>query len=361
MDGVGIPFEHTKMRKSRFAYNLHNIVHVASNVRIGLWDYFRSRDSVGGPELDIEWSGDVPAPSASAKKLRNFAYEPDSDLAIFRENWLGLSMTLAVRNLSSNKLKIQLMVREKRGWLAPVRPPRLGIDYLLRVLLHLVLIQKGHTMTHAACLQAKESGKGLMIAAPSFSGKTSTTITLARSGFFNYLSDDITIVDGQGKALAYPTPVNASRDLIRRNGLALDWRSSLRLSVKAALSRIAPEPLVYPRTMIPVTDRLPVARSTTIDSFCLLVPGSASVEETSEEEMLKNLLLLNRGEFFFFEHPFTVEYAYMNQAFPMQRFEMRHEEILRDAVGASSRHVIVRAASANEFAEVIRREIGKIF
>jgi hypothetical protein len=344
---------------SRFAYNLHDVLNVASNVRIGLWEYFQTPKAATKPDLEIEWSGSIPVPQSSARELRNFIYEPDSDTAVFQENWLGLSMAFAVANLSSSKLKTHVTIREKRGWLAPVRPPRLGIDYLLRVLLHVLLIEKGYTITHAACLQDRESGKGLLIAAPAFSGKTSTAIALACSGAFNYLSDDMTIIDSNRSAFAYPTPVNASVKLVRTHGLA-GGRRMITLSAKQILSRIVPEPLMYPRTMLQVAARVPISRTTMIDSICLLMPGSPAVAEVSKERALEELVLLNRGEFLFFEHPFILDYAYLNQAFPLQELERKHEDTLRKVVETSSKQWIVRASRANDFAEVIRRNLHSI-
>lgn len=75
---------------------------------------------------------------------------------------------------------------------------------VLEPFLYYRLPTKGATLVHGSVVERE--GKGLLIAGTGHIGKTSLSLYFAGKGLL-YLGDDLTIVNSQGFALAYPEPV----------------------------------------------------------------------------------------------------------------------------------------------------------
>ena len=75
-------------------------------------------------------------------------------------------------------------------------------------LLRLLLASKGYILLHSACLC--EKGNGYLISAPPDTGKTTTILKCIRDKGFQFLSDDMTIVDRFGRLFSFPKPMTIS-------------------------------------------------------------------------------------------------------------------------------------------------------
>lgn len=76
-------------------------------------------------------------------------------------------------------------------------------------LLRFLFVSKGHVLLHSACLSTPQGG--LLISAPPDTGKTTTILKLVlQSPEFLFLSDDMTILDPEGKAYCFPKPPTIS-------------------------------------------------------------------------------------------------------------------------------------------------------
>jgi hypothetical protein len=87
-------------------------------------------------------------------------------------------------------------------------------------------------LLHSACLDF--DGHGVLLSALTDTGKTGTVLKLLREHGGRFLSDDMTIIDGKGRALCYPKPLTISQHTLRAvNAGDLSAREWRRLRVQS--------------------------------------------------------------------------------------------------------------------------------
>jgi hypothetical protein len=91
--------------------------------------------------------------------------------------------------------------------------PHVVYTNIVEALLRFLLVSKGYVLLHSAAI-ADEHGSTLL-SAQTDTGKTSTVITLVRTGEYRFLSDDMTIVGPHGEAISYPKPMTLSFHTMR--------------------------------------------------------------------------------------------------------------------------------------------------
>lgn len=96
-------------------------------------------------------------------------------------------------------------------WLA--RSPHVVYTNIVEALLRFVLVSKGYMLLHSACITV--DGRNVMLSAKTDTGKTGTILRLLRERGGEFLSDDMTILDGNGQALCYPKPLTISAHTLR--------------------------------------------------------------------------------------------------------------------------------------------------
>lgn len=160
-------------------YDIHGIVRVDSEAKPAslagpLPPIFISGRGDGSADLNI-YTGDFTYHGSG-----DFYYEGPVKLGIFKSKFLlrGLEGKTEFRLLSPRYRIFGEFRRE--------------IKRLIFEILELKLLQKGHTMIHAACVE--KSGKGVVLIGLPNTGKTFTTIKLVRDYGFNFMSDDMAIL-----------------------------------------------------------------------------------------------------------------------------------------------------------------------
>jgi dolichol-phosphate mannosyltransferase len=88
------------------------------------------------------------------------------------------------------------------------RSPHVLYTNVVEALLRFVLTSRGFVLLHSACLVA--NGQAVLLSAQTDTGKTSTVIRLVREHGYEFLSDDMTIISPDGRALCYPKPMTLS-------------------------------------------------------------------------------------------------------------------------------------------------------
>jgi hypothetical protein len=88
------------------------------------------------------------------------------------------------------------------------RSPHVLYTNVVEALLRFVLASRGYVLLHSACLVA--NGQAVLLSAQTDTGKTSTVIRLVRDHGYEFLSDDMTIISADGRALCYPKPMTLS-------------------------------------------------------------------------------------------------------------------------------------------------------
>jgi len=76
-----------------------------------------------------------------------------------------------------------------------------------------VMVSRGHMLVHAACVEF--NGTGIMLSAFTDTGKTGTILRLVREHGCRFLSDDMTLIDADGRAWCFPKPLTISAHTLR--------------------------------------------------------------------------------------------------------------------------------------------------
>jgi hypothetical protein len=193
--------------------------------------------------------------------------------------------------------------------IAPLGPlpddPGRAVFYLLIVALTPILQRLGLYGLHAAALVPDGGGDGLLIAAPSGSGKTTTTLTLVRHGWTPVSDDALLLRTGGGasgqavEALAFrrdvclrpeaagPFPEILSRDWPRSPSDPTKWRVDVGEAFGAAVAdACVPRLLLVPEITEAAESRLvPLERAASLQHLaaCSAIRLSADPADTTRQ------------------------------------------------------------------------------
>ena len=188
------PFRHT--------YDVHGILTVASDGQLPELEFFRvPPTALPGPYPDIVIrKGKVGRP-----RLRPCLTRHTVNPGVRWEEHFG--------RFSGNfsiDFGEQIQVTATGGLLAS---PHVLYTNVIEALLRFVFVDRGYMLLHSACLDM--DGQGIMLSARTDTGKTGTILTLLRDTTGQFLSDDMTIIDGAGVALCFPKPLTISHHTLR--------------------------------------------------------------------------------------------------------------------------------------------------
>jgi putative flippase GtrA len=93
------------------------------------------------------------------------------------------------------------------------RSPHVVYTNIVEALLRFVMVSRGRMLLHSACVQL--DGVGVMLSALTDTGKTATVLRLLREHGGRFLSDDMTIVTPDGRAMCFPKPLTISAHTLR--------------------------------------------------------------------------------------------------------------------------------------------------
>lgn len=114
------------------------------------------------------------------------------------------------------------------------RSPHVLYTNVVEALLRFVLVARGHVLLHSASLIV--DGKAALLSAQTDTGKTSTVIRLVREYGYHFLSDDMTIIAPDGRAICYPKPMTLSYHTMSAiAGVTLSRRRRAALAVQSRL------------------------------------------------------------------------------------------------------------------------------
>jgi putative flippase GtrA len=114
------------------------------------------------------------------------------------------------------------------------RSPHVLYTNVVEALLRFVLVARGHVLLHSASLVV--DGKAALLSAQTDTGKTSTVIRLVRERGYHFLSDDMTIIAPDGRAICYPKPMTLSYHTMSAiAGVSLSRRQRLALALQSRL------------------------------------------------------------------------------------------------------------------------------
>ena len=184
------------------------------------------------------------------------------------------------------------------------RSPHVVYTNVVEALLRFVLVSRGCLLLHSATIEL--DGHGVMLTARTDTGKTSTILRLLRERQGGFLSDDMTIVEPDGRAYCYPKPLTISAHTVQAIAQHTLTRSEqLKLAVQSrvhskqgrlvgsrlgelnlpimALNATTQAVIPPPKYMV---DRLVSTRylaSTSVRELFVIARGAAGLEELDHE------------------------------------------------------------------------------
>jgi dolichol-phosphate mannosyltransferase len=93
------------------------------------------------------------------------------------------------------------------------RSPHVLYTNVIEALLRFQSVSRGFILLHSACMEL--DGHGYLLSARTDTGKTGTVLRMLRDYGAKFLSDDMTIVDGNGRAYCFPKPLTISHHTLR--------------------------------------------------------------------------------------------------------------------------------------------------
>ena len=191
------------------------------------------------------------------------------------------------------------------------RSPHVLYTNVIEALLRFLLVSRGYVLLHSACIAM--NGRATLLSAQTDTGKTSTVIELVRDHGFEFLSDDMTILAPDGRAICYPKPMTLSfhtmrsirgDELRRREKAALAVQSRLHsksgrtvgrflgsmnipiMSVNSVVQILVPPPKYRIDALMPAA----IAREARITHAVLMERGEPVRERVSLEDGVQELI-----------------------------------------------------------------------
>jgi dolichol-phosphate mannosyltransferase len=176
------------------------------------------------------------------------------------------------------------------------RSPHVLYTNVVEPILRWTLVEKGYALVHAACLASDD--RALLLTARTDTGKTTTCLKALDNNPYSFLSDDLTLITPDGRALTYPKPLTISRHTLKAVKKAqLSRRERTGLIVQSRLHSRSGRRFA----MLLARTHLPVATVNAVIQLLVpppkyqvdkLIPGVAIAPEASVAAMI----VIQRGE-----------------------------------------------------------------
>ena len=281
--------------KARYQYDIAGIFVVESAVQLRELSFFRT-DQAREPDLRIviQRTGTMPT--------RRTSFTADGDRLLYREQLGGAGAGFRIQMGSPITISVNRLLAGS---------PHVLYTNVVEALLRFLLVSKGYVLLHSASLAT--NGRATLLSAQTDTGKTSTVIRLVRERGYTFLSDDMTIITPDGRALSYPKPMTlsyhtmsviAGKDLNQWQKAALAIQSRLHsksgrtvgkflgglnipiMSVNSVVQMIVPPPKYHINSLFDCE----VGGEAPIQHVILLERGESVQEEMSLEAAVDQLI-----------------------------------------------------------------------
>lgn len=345
------------------------LVELSTNVReIQDFSYAPVLHSISPPSegclIRVQFKVGYPFASGGAQSsltpISPFFFRDESDDAIYRLVSLlgGVKVKIMLKNLRAepilcvNRVAFNLLKWPVRGLFTP------GMN--LTNVVFTKLLELGYLTIHSCCVASKDAG-GLLILAPSETGKTMTVFSLLGEGF-TFLSEDLIITDGK---YAYSCPFTSTyfhNDFIvnQLQGLGLlNKRDLIKLSFSRFLQKVPALVSLFNPSPDPVKIMSGWRRENRaeINSIFMLRKGAANrLRKADKNTMVQEIEFLNRLEFWNFGDPLLLHYSHCNPSFQLRELINREYEIVQSMVGKADCY-IVECVNALDFHKMIKQAL----
>ncbi len=182
------------MRQNSWSYDIHGIVGIASETPLPELERFEVPALLGAPDIEVTVSNR----GFGGLRRRVSVTEADGHITYIEHlGRFGFAAKIDVENLS--RIQVSKLLR---------RSPHVAYTNVVEPVVRWVMVRKGYILAHAACLQI--DGHGVLITARTDTGKTTTCLMSIKEQGSGFVSDDMVIIDPEGRALSYPKPLTIS-------------------------------------------------------------------------------------------------------------------------------------------------------
>ena len=200
-----------------FSYDIHGILRVASMLQLPELEYFRVDHLLKEPDIRLRLER---RRKERRRGERGGTQRRSNNDIHYSESLgrLGFQVTISYNNC------VEIAV-------SPILQLSLHVLYtnVIEPILRWAFVRKGYALVHAACIASY--GQAILVTAKTDTGKTSTILRAVENLGWSFLSDDMTIVSRDGKAVSYPKPLTISNHTLS----AVNGNSSLRIRERLAL------------------------------------------------------------------------------------------------------------------------------
>ncbi len=206
------------------------------------------------------------------------------------------------------------------------------------------LLERGYAPLHCACVS--KNGRAALLPAPPDTGK-STTMMLAMKRNYNFISEEVAVVDSNLNVFSCPLTTSYAKYL-----------KSYKNKLHSFLAEKIP---IFPfYTKQPLSEIVNFLRNIKIDKkskigyIILLERGETKIEETDKDSILHKILAMNRAEFPYYHDPLLNAYSYFKSNFDLYKIVNNERKILEKVVEITDCYV-VKSKNPKEYINLIDR------
>ncbi len=179
-------------RVARHNYDIAGVLSMESDVKLPELEYFRA-EPTGWADIRIRVMRVGALPSRRAR------FRTTRDNLTYLEQLGAAGANFRIR--LGNPIEVEV---------APLlaKSPHVLYTNVIEALLRFLLVSRGYVLLHSASMIVE--GRAVLLSAQTDTGKTSTVIRLVRDHGYEFLSDDMTIIAPDGRAICYPKPMTLS-------------------------------------------------------------------------------------------------------------------------------------------------------
>jgi hypothetical protein len=303
------------LKNHEFIYNIHGILSIASNIPLRELNYFRTMKYPNAFDLTVLLTDGIDYNFSILDKVGSYYGVKNGKIVMRRIHEYPIRSEILLKDLLGNTILVLSKYYYLTRYFLEFSSAYPGVNLIWHIL-RLKFLIKGYGLLHAGCISHKRSGAGILLVGYPDVGKTTTTLLAVKSGEFEYLSDDETIIDQNLMARAFPKILNFRN--LEFAGFKVNIPFKQRFLSK--LLEFFPWPFnVYfahiehlnPHNIVKVKNYAP------IKYVFILENGADSIKNISSDYCMRKLWLNNHRQYGYLPEIFYI-YAYFNDDFDLE-------------------------------------------
>ena len=300
---MNLPKTHAKAERFEYAYNIHNILKVASMFELPELEYFRVPALTAEPDIRLRLERRHKKDRRRGERA-NPAPRRSTDNIHYVESLGHYGFEIEISNKDRVNIAVSPILRFS---------PHVLYTNVVEPILRWSFVRKGYALVHAACVSF--DGQAVLVTAETDTGKTSTILRTVDNYACSFLSDDMTIVSRDGQVMSYPKPltisnhtlsaVNANSSLTWWERIALQFQSRLHsksgrkvglnlsksklpaATMNAIVQMLVPPPKYMVHRLIP---KATYANHATLSRAVIIERGSEFVEALQHQQAVETFV-----------------------------------------------------------------------